>query len=57
MLMRGETKMDSIDRKYYVNVKELHENYDGRYELPRPRRKLLTGDGEYLPIVTVECEK
>ena len=42
--------MTEFDEKYYVNVKEI-------MELPRPRKRLLTGDGEFLPLVTVVTEK
>lgn len=42
--------MTKIDKKYYINVKEV-------MELPRPRPRLLIGDGEFLPIVTVVTEK
>lgn len=42
--------MNTIDKKYYVNVKEI-------MELPRPRPRLLTGDGEMLPVITVETDE
>ena len=42
-----------IDEKYYVSVKELM-----RKQYPRPalKRTVIVNDGEWLPIVTVECE-
>ena len=42
--------METIDKKYYVNVKEI-------MELPRPRKRLLTGDGEFLPLITVVTDE
>lgn len=48
MLMRGETKMDTINEKYYVNVKEIMEN--------NPR--LLTGDAEFITRVVIDtCQE
>jgi len=42
--------MTEIDEDYYVKVSDLMEP---RCRLPRPNRKrLLTGDGEYLPLIT-----
>ena len=41
-----------MDKNYYVNVKELMDR-----QLPRPRKRLMTGDGEFLPLVVVDtCE-
>ena len=45
----------TIDKNYYVNVHELMN-----LNLPRPKHRtsiLVTGWGEWLPIITVECEK
>jgi hypothetical protein len=39
-----------MNKKYYINMKKYHQ-------LPRPRPRYLTGDGETLPIITVEVEK
>ena len=45
-------KMVNIDCNYYINVAKLMK----KEELQRPRRRFLTGDGEFLPVVTVEVE-
>ena len=41
-----------IDGRYYVKVSELMKEC-----LPRPkhRSRFLYNDGEFLPIITVEC--
>ena len=47
-------EQEMIDKKYYVNVKDLMVQL-----LPRPRLKrtvFVTGWGEWLPLITVECE-
>ena len=44
--------MQGIDKKYYINVAKLMQ-----ITLPKPRRRLMTGDGEFLPLVVVDtCE-
>lgn len=46
---------DTIDMNYLRHCADYMP-----VPLPRPRRRrprLLTGDGENLPIITVECEK
>ena len=51
LLNRGYDKMNTIDKKYYVNVKELMVK-----QLPRPRLKptvFVTGWGEWLQLVIV----
>ena len=46
--------MSEIDEDYYVKVSDLMEP---RCKLQRPNRKrLITGDGETLPLITVEVE-
>jgi hypothetical protein len=55
--MGGERKMvhDTIDMNYIRHCSDYMPTV-----LPRPRRRrprLMTGDGEFLPIITVECEK
>lgn len=47
----GCEKMVNIDCNYYINVAKLM-----KAELPKPRKRLLTGDGEFLPLITVEVE-
>lgn len=44
--------MVNIDCNYYVNVAKLMK----KMELPKPRKRFLTGDGEFLPIISVEVE-
>lgn len=44
--------MVNIDCNYYINVAKLMM----KEELPKPRKRLLTGDGEFLPIITMEAE-
>ena len=51
LLTSSSDKMDKIDRKYYVNVRELMNK-----ELPRPTLKrtvFVTGWGEMLKLVMV----
>ena len=44
--------MQYFDERYYLNVAKLME-----MTLPKPRRRLMTGDGEFLPLVVVDtCE-
>ena len=46
--------MAEINEDYYIKVKDLMEP---RCKLPKPNRKrLITGDGETLPLITVEVE-
>ena len=42
-----------IDENYIISVKDLMIK-----QLPRPnlKRTVIVNDGEWLPIVTVECE-
>ena len=42
-----------VDKKYYVSVKDLMNK-----TLPRPalKKTILVNDGEWLPIISVECE-
>ena len=42
-----------VDKRYIISVKDLMSK-----TLPRPELKktILVGDGEWLPIVTVECD-
>lgn len=45
--------MATIDKKYYINVKEIME----KHNLSRPRPRMLSGDGEFLPLMVVDtCE-
>ena len=44
--------MTKVDEKYYINMAEIME----KNTLPKPRKRLLSGDGEYLPIIEVEVE-
>ena len=43
----------TIDKRFYRNVKEKMEEMK---VLPKPRKRLLTGDGEFLPIILLESE-
>jgi len=45
--------LEKIDEKYYINVARKMKD---KQELPRPRPRMLTGDGEFLPIITLEAE-
>jgi hypothetical protein len=42
----------NIDKDYYVSVKDLMTK-----TLPRPtlKKTILVNDGEWLPIITMEC--
>lgn len=42
-----------IDKRFYINVKELMIK-----SLPRPRlkRTIFIVDGEWLPLIKMECE-
>ena len=55
-LMRGERKMQpTIDKQYLRHCADYIP-----IVLPRPRRRkprLLTGDGEMLPVITVETDE
>lgn len=48
---KGVCKM-KVDKNYYVSVKDLMTK-----TLPRPalKKTILVNDGEWLPIVSVEC--
>ena len=52
LLNRGYDKMTRIDKKYYINVKELMLN-----ALPKPKHKttIIVNDGEFLPIIRVSA--
>lgn len=57
ILKDGLIKMNVVDEDYYVNVEELMDLPEPKCRHQRPNRKrLMTGDGEYLPIITVETE-
>ena len=43
-----------IDCDYIIRVSDYMEK---KVPLPRPRKRLLTGDNEFLPIITVEVEE
>ena len=46
--------MGTIDRRFYINVKELTDR-----QLPRPtlKRKIFVCDGEWLPLITLGIPK
>lgn len=48
-----EKNRDIVDRRFYINVKELTYK-----QLPRPnlKRKIFVCDGEWLPLITLEIQ-
>ena len=44
---------NKVDLRYYRNVASRMTELD---MLPKPRKRLLTGDGEYLSIIEVETD-
>ena len=45
---------NKVDLRYYRNVASRMTELD---MLPKPRKRLSTGDGEFLPLILVECER
>ena len=43
---------EKVDLRYYINVYDVMKR-----NLPKPRKRLMTGDGEFLPLIIVECER
>lgn len=51
MWLSMEKNRDMVDRRFYINVKELMDR-----QLPRPnlKRKIFVCDGKWLPLITLE---
>lgn len=49
---------NKIDYKYYINVAKIMKLNAPCCRLPRPKHKIpsIYNDGEFLPIISVECE-